>query len=249
MRSAGPCVVGSREIDGRAALSVTSHKEACAQVAARFSSPWLRRYVGSKLNYDPLFSLAYDFFSGSAEPILDIGCGVGLLPFYLRERGLKQPIIGIDIDARKIRRAIESAERGGYEDLVFVAQDVAGELPASRGNVAVFDLLHYLPPDEQQRLLRELVARVTPGGLLLLRDCPRDGSPRYRATHAAEIFAQMISWNWSAPLHFATADAINSAFDQAEFDREERSARGGKFFNNRLFIFRRRRSAVAPVTG
>ena len=224
-----------------------SHQDACARVAALFSSRWLRGYVASKLSSDPLFPLAYDLFSKSREPILDVGCGVGLLAFYLRDRGLQQPIVGIDIDERKIRQAVASAECSRYDGLRFITQDVARDLPAPRGNVAVFDLLHYLGPDEQQKLLRELAARVVPGGLLLLRECPRDRSVRYRATYAAEVFAQMIAWNWTAPLHFPTAVSINAAFDETEFEREVRPAWGGTPFNNHLFIFRRRRSPVVSA--
>ena len=33
---------------------------------------------------------------------LDIGCGIGLLEFYLRERGLTFPIHGVDFDIEKI---------------------------------------------------------------------------------------------------------------------------------------------------
>lgn len=228
--------------------SQVSHEEAGTRVAALFASRWLRGYVASKLSSDPLFPLAYEYFRESAEPILDLGCGVGLLAFYLRERGLPQAITGVDIDERKVRSAAESARRGGYADLRFVALDVARDLPAMGGSFAVFDLLHYLAPNAQQNLLRALVGRVAHGGLLLLRDCPRDGSARFRITYAAEIFAQMISWNWTAPLHFPTSDSINDAFDPAEFEREVRPAWGGTPFNNKLFIFRRRLRPTALVT-
>lgn len=229
----------------RTAGLVKSHEEACERVAALFSSRWLRGYVGNKLGSDPLFPLAYELLRDSDAPILDVGCGVGLLAFYLRERGLKQALTGVDIDERKIRRAIESAARGRYAELCFAVQDVAHELPPACGNVAVFDLLHYLPRAAQQHLSRQLAARVAPGGVLLLRECPRDNSARYHATYVAEVFAQMISWNWTAPLHFPTSDSINDAFNEREFDREVRPAWGRTPFNNRLFIFRRRSLATA----
>jgi len=225
-----------------------AHEQACERVAALFASRWLRHYVGSKLRSDPAFSLAYKLLSDAEMPIFDIGCGVGLLSFYLRERGLEQPITGIDIETRKIARAEAVVERRKYRRLQFLANDVAPELPSFRGNIILFDLLHYLAPTQQQSLLKQIAAQIPPGALLLCRDCPRDRSARFYATYAAEVFAQTISWNWQAPLHFPTAESINAAFPSDEFSREVWPAWGRTPFNNRLFVFRRATSEVAPPT-
>src|ERR1700682_5527064 len=66
---------------------MTAHKTACARVAARFPRGWLRSYAKSKLRRDPIFPEAYELLHDSKGPLLDVGCGVGLLAFYLRERG------------------------------------------------------------------------------------------------------------------------------------------------------------------
>ncbi|MBA3881853.1 MAG: class I SAM-dependent methyltransferase [Chthoniobacterales bacterium] len=230
-------------------VAVADHDQARERVASLFTSRWLQYYVASKLRSDPVFQLAYELVRDTCTPILDVGCGVGLLAFYLRERGLEQPITGIDIDARKICRAQAALERRRYGHVNFASGDVAHELSSFCGSVVVFDLLHYLEPIQQQALLKRIAAELAPGALLLLRDCPRDGSARFRATYAAEVFAQMISWNWSAPLHFPTAESINAAFPTSDFSREMRPAWGRTPFNNRLFIFRRARSRVAPEVG
>lgn len=214
------------------------HEEACRRVASRFAKPWLRHYVGSKLRSDPLFAAAFDALQASTLPILDIGCGVGLLAFYLRERGVTLPLTGLDIDARKIRAA-KSVASESYDGLEFFEHDVQKPMPNFSGSVTVFDLLHYLAPARQKTLLTELAAAIPPGGLLLLRDCPRDDSARFWMTYAGEKFAQAIAWNVGVPLHFPTRESIHAAFPETEFAREEHPAWGGTPFNNRLFIFRR----------
>ena len=195
-----------------------------------------------------MFAVVYEILRDSTLPLLDVGCGVGLLAFYLRERGLDHPITGIDVDARKIQRAL-AAGNSSAGALRFMEANVSDALPSFSGNIAVLDLLHYLSPEHQQRLLEQLAARVSAGGTLLLRDCPRDGTPRFWATYVGEIFAQTISWNWKTALHFPTADSIAAAFRGDDFTLEIQQAWGGTPFNNQLFIFRRRASSGAvPAT-
>ena len=220
------------------------HEQACARVAALFGARWLRHYVSSKLRSDPVFPAVFELLKDSAEPLLDIGCGVGLLAFYLRERGIGSPVTGLDTDSRKIRQGAAAAHK--YDGIELIEHDVRNALPSFRGNVAVLDVVHYLAPTDQRVLLTELAARVAPGALLLLRDAPREPTARFWMTYAGEVFAQTISWNIGAPLHFPTREAINAAFSATEFTREERPAWGGTPFNNRLFVFRRR-SATATA--
>lgn len=213
------------------------HEQACDRVAALFSARWLRHYVSSKLRSDPVFVAAFDVLKDSTEPILDVGCGVGLLGFYLRERGLGATVLGLDTDRRKIQQGVIASQN--YRDIELIQHDVRRPLPVFRGNIAVLDVVHYLAPSDQQALLAALATRVAPGGSLLLRDAPRESSARFWLTYAGERFAQTISWNIGAPLHFPTRESIYAAFREEEFTHEERPAWGGTPFNNRLFIFSR----------
>jgi 2-polyprenyl-3-methyl-5-hydroxy-6-metoxy-1,4-benzoquinol methylase len=217
---------------------VSEHESACARVATQFPQRWLRGYVGSKLRRDPIYPAAYELFRGSDEPILDIGCGVGLLAFYLRERHCRQPILGLDVDARKIRQgSLIAAAR--YRDVDFRHQDVQEPIPVFSGNIALFDVLHYLPLTAQTALLSRLVQCVALGGLLVIRDCPRDNSARFWMTCVAEKLAQAVSWNLSTSLHFPSCEQIAEAFNENEFERESRPLWGTLPFNNQLFVFRR----------
>ncbi|MBA3832051.1 MAG: methyltransferase domain-containing protein [Chthoniobacterales bacterium] len=221
------------------------HERACARVAARFGELWLRLYAGRKLRSDPVFPAAFALLRDSPEPLIDVGCGVGLLSFYLRERNLQAPIVGLDRDGRKIARA-QAVARAGYRALEFLQQDACEPLEQS-GNLVLFDVLHYLRPNEQARLLARLVPRVARGGMLIIRDCPCDGNLRFWLTLLAERFAQLIAWNVRAPLHFPTREKICSSFPPDEFSRAIEPLWGRTPFNNHLFIFRRRADATVPA--
>ncbi|MEY2489022.1 MAG: hypothetical protein QOC70_964 [Verrucomicrobiota bacterium] len=224
---------------------VSEHQSACARVAAQFPQRWLRGYVRSKLRRDPIYPTAYELFRGLDEPILDIGCGLGLLAFYLRERGCRQPILGLDVDARKIRQGTSIASH--YEDVDLGHQDIQEPIAPFSGNIALFDVLHYLSLAQQTSLLSRLARRVAPGGLLVIRDCPRDNSPRFWITCVAEKFAQAVSWNLNTSLHFPSRERIAEAFNENEFERESRPLWGKLPFNNQIFIFRRSASATVPA--
>jgi SAM-dependent methyltransferase len=210
--------------------------EVSARVAARFSEPWLRFYAKSKLRTDPVFDATIELLRDSRAPLLDLGCGVGLLAFYLRECGFTPAITGLEIDARKVERA-NNAAKNRYDGIEFLQRD-ANDLPEFSGNVVLFDLLHYLSPENQTKLLQAIATRVAPGGILLIRDSPREKSLRFCLTYLGEVFAQTITWNVRGRMHFPTRESINDSLGGG-FSRVERPMWGGSPFNNRLFIFRR----------
>ncbi len=205
-------------------------------MAAAYPEEWLRRYAASKLRRDPIFSAVAELLRESPAPLLDVGGGIGLLPFFLRECGFTPPIVTLEIDPRKVRRA-RSAASGCYVGIEFVESDVNDELPEFSGSVALIDVLHYLEPAQQAKLLRAIASRIAPHGMLLIRDAPREKSLRFCLTYLAEIFAKTITWNIRGPIHFPTRESIKNSLGNS-FDCEERPMWGGSPFNNRLFIFR-----------
>ena len=228
---------------------LATHEQACLRVASHFQERWMRHYVASKLRSDPVFAAAFELLRESHAPLLDVGCGVGLLPFYLHERGLQNEVLGFDLAGEKVRRGQEVA-RVNYPAIDLRECDVmAAPLDSFHGNVALLDLLHYLPPAAQQSLLVRLAACVPPGGLLLVRDAPRDGSARFWMTYAGEIFAQTVRWNVGVRLYFPTLASLHAPFPEQEWTRQEEPAWGHLPFNNRLLIFRRRPSGAAPGAG
>ena len=202
-------------------------------------------YARRKLRSDPIYPTAFELLRESRQPLVDVGCGVGLLAFYLRERNFLPPIRGLDSDRRKIERA-NAVAAGAYRDLDFIEQDVSHSIPPS-GNIVLVDLLHYLSPNDQARLLDRLARRVAPGGILIIRDCPRAGTTRFWLTHLAERFAQITTWNMKAALHFPTREKIFAAFPENQFSCTVAPLWGRTPFNNHLFVFRRHAAATVPA--
>jgi 2-polyprenyl-3-methyl-5-hydroxy-6-metoxy-1,4-benzoquinol methylase len=79
------------------------------QIARAYGrSRWLRGYVSGKIRMDPVYTTAWKFITIRRQPVLDIGCGLGLLGISMRGAGLTERYRGFDLDAWKVNKA----ERG-----------------------------------------------------------------------------------------------------------------------------------------
>lgn len=212
-------------------------ESACAHVTSLFNGTWLKRYVRSKLRLDPMYGAVFERLRGSSLPILDLGCGVGILPFYLRQRGLQQPMVGVDWDGERIAVAQQIAEVG-YRNVNFIHQDAQTPIQF-QGHVVILDLLHYMNDEDQRRLLVTVAASIPPGGIAVIRECPRDSSNRFKLTNVMERLARVMRWQKASTINFPTREAIAQPFQARGFTQEILPMWGRTPFNNYLFVFRR----------
>lgn len=198
------------------------------RVAARYPTRFLRGYVRSKIRTDPVYGAVFERLRDTGQPVFDVGCGIGILPLYLRERGFTAPICGVDHDERKIAIA-----RSVVPDADLHTGDARTAIDRG-GTIVLLDLLHYFTSEEQARMLAEVAARAT---TVIIRDAIRDGSWRYRVTYGQEMFSRVVRWLRADRLHFPDRDAVTQPF--AGFDMEVMPLYARTPFNNYLFVFRR----------
>lgn len=213
------------------------------RIAERYRRRGHREYARGKLRFDPVYAAAAGLLDGSGTPLLDIGCGIGLLGFYLRECGFRGGYRGVDFDVGKVGEARRIAAEHAL-DLVFDDGD-ANALPPFSGHVALLDVLHYLGADDQQRLLREAAARVAPGALLIARNVLREPGWRFRATVVEEYFLHAVRWMRSPALHFPTRAEIETPLREAGFAVDVEPLWGNTPFNS--FVIAARRTAPAEA--
>lgn len=205
-------------------------------IAAKYPTRFLRSYVRAKLARDPMYEAVLAHVRESGEPLLDVGCGVGVLEAFLRDRGVEVPIVGIDFDAAKVAVA-----RQVVPDAAFHEAD-ARFLPPFHGTVVILDVLHYLTTDEQQQLLLQALDRTS--GLVIVREGVRDGSMRYRLTVAQETFARAVRWLRVPRLNFPTVEQIVAPFHARGFEVSVMPMWGKSPLNNYLFVFNRASSGI-----
>ena len=200
--------------------------------AQRFGNRWDYHYTRTKLGSDPLYPGICAALRGSQAPLLDLGCGLGLLAHALRDDGSTLAYRGVDNDAGKIARATTAAARRGLADVAFETVDLARGLPAHRGSVALLDVLQFLDPDAQARTLDAAIAMLTPGARLVMRTGLDETSGRARITRAVDVFSRVLGWMNAGPTRYPNEAALRAKFAAAGLQAQFTPLSGNTPFNN-----------------
>jgi 2-polyprenyl-3-methyl-5-hydroxy-6-metoxy-1,4-benzoquinol methylase len=113
-----------------------------------------------------------------AARILDVGCGVGYLPYYLARQGFSR-VVAIDISEEQLAVAKEQLRRLGVDPegvIDFGAADVFSFLEVQRDFdvIASFDVIEHLDKERAFRLMELCYGALRSPGILLLRTTNMD---------------------------------------------------------------------------
>ena len=204
----------------------------------QFESHWDRGYVKTKLRTDPLYAAVWNHLRGSELPLLDLGCGLGLLAFYLRTRGFTGDIHGVDYDERKIRSAHSVAAKH-YDRICFDCGDATTLHKDFSGNVTILDVMQFLPETKQQKLLSNISGLVADGGKLIIRSGLRENNWRFKITHAGDLIARATRWMKAAPTYYPTKEFFQDTLQQLGLIPNIVPLWGKTPFNNYLITAKR----------
>jgi SAM-dependent methyltransferase len=196
-------------------------------------------YVGAKLRSDPLYPGVLDALRGSTAPVLDLGCGLGLLAHTLRQDGQSQVYRGVDNDRAKIERATRVAGKAGLRDATFEVVDLANTLPTHTGSVAILDVLQYLDAESQRGLLHAVARMLDGDARLVMRAALDGGDRRSRTTRITDRLANLVGWMGSRPRHYPTRDGLEAILADAGLRTEFRPLYGNTPFNHWLIVAQR----------
>jgi len=215
----------------------------CNIIAGHYANRGHRVHARWKLAHDPVYAVTAELLRHARLPLLDIGCGIGLLGQYLHAAGVLSNYIGLDRDARKITAALAAARQGGFEQRVQLSSADVATLPASRGHVALLDVLHYLPADRQHALLMTAATRLAPDGILVIRNVLREPNWRFHATRLEEFFLCASGWIPGGAQHYPTADEVRAPLESAGLHVRIESLRGRTPYNSYLIVAQPHRGA------
>lgn len=211
-------------------------QEALEAIAALCDGRWDFFYTRSKLGSDPVYSAVVREITGTTLPLLDIGCGIGLLAHYVHACGHEMAVTGFDYDKRKIASAQAMAAKAGHPHLDFTSGDARTGLPDFSGHVVILDILQFFTEAEQDALLTASAARVAAGGKLIIRSGLRDDSWRFRITVLGDYLAKYTFWMKAAPTCYPDAAQFQRVLGAAGLKVRIEPMWGGTPFNNFLIV-------------
>lgn len=221
-------------------------RERARAIARAFLPPrrWGNRYdyhyVQAKLRTDPLYPGVCAALRNTPWPVLDLGCGLGLLAHALRADGQAQGYRGVDIDVAKIGRARVAAARAGWANVAFDAIDLSGSPPDHTGSVAVLDVLQYLPAAQQQALLAAAAARLAPGAPLVIRTPLAGDHARGWVTRLSDRLGHLSGWMRTAPRAYPTREGLLATLAGHGLEARCTPLYGKTPFNNWLVVASKR---------
>jgi len=124
--------------------------------------------------------------------IVDLGCGHGLFANLLLEASPHRRVLGLDIDARKI--AVARGTIDGRDGLRFEVADIVRDTPPHCDAITIVDVLYLLPPDNQERVLRNAAAALGEGGPAIVKAQERETSARYALTYVQELVSVSVGF-------------------------------------------------------
>jgi len=180
-----------------------------------FNYHWAR----GKLSRDPIFLalLEQKIFPDNAH-IFDLGCGRGLLPAWLlaaeqladKEGWEVAPPVGLRFHGVELHereaRCGNNALQPLYGDRVQISRSDMLEADLAGADViAVLDALHYVPYQEQDRLLDRIRSKLVQGGVFVTRVGNAGGGLRFAYSQLVDACMYVIQGHrlpkmWCRPL-------------------------------------------------
>jgi SAM-dependent methyltransferase len=196
-------------------------------------------YARIKLATDPLYAGVGETLAGSSEPLLDLGCGIGLLAHALRAQGFCGNYLGVDSDTGKIDSAREASARAGLASVRFDVTDLESGVPAHRGNVALLDILQFLSSPAQDSLLDSAISSLTPTSRLVIRTGLARPGWRLRFTRGVDWLARVCGWMNVGPKRYPDREALERRFAKRGLIATFRPLHGHLPFENWLITAKR----------
>lgn len=201
------------------------------------SPPAHRYYVAAKLRTDPVLTEVSAL--GELGDVVDAGAGRGQLGLCLLELGRVRSLAGFDFDPQKV----DVARAAAAGDAEFRVADLLDAELGEADTVLFIDVLHYLAPSDQDRLLARAVASLRPGGRLLVRETDGEPGARSALTRGLERWATRVGYNRVAAqqkLGFRPLGELVAEMNRLGLDCQLQGKASGARLGNRLIVGQKR---------
>ena len=249
-----------RALDAPRAAAENALIEAVFQRFAA-AGPMARHFARGKLRHDPIyFALLRRGGLPDEARVLDLGCGQGILLALLvesrdRARAGRWPaawppppsklaLRGVEMRGAEVRRARVALGSEAVIDELDLRDAPLGQSEW----ITAIDVIHYLEPDAQDRLLARMSAALVPGGRLTLRVCGVEAGLRSFLTRSADHLGALAKGGRVHRLHLRSTSRWIAALESLGLSvRAEPMSEGTPFANVWIEARRPERQGAGPV--
>jgi SAM-dependent methyltransferase len=204
-----------------------------ASASGRYPGRWAQGWARGKMSSDPVYRAVLERLHPRGT-LVDVGCGEGYLLALARLAMPEVDLVGLDHDERRLalaRAALQDDER-----VRLLAEDARNIDISDVQAITLLDVLHYLPPVEQDALVAQLADTLRPGGMLLARDASLNGGWRSHVTQWSERFMVAAGRHKGQGVYLRTQDEIRASLAAAGLSVDVVPCHDGTPFANLLYI-------------
>jgi 1-acyl-sn-glycerol-3-phosphate acyltransferase len=199
--------------------------------------PFIEWYIRIKTRLEKNYQVFHELVPRQGK-ILDIGCGYGFMSYMLSFTSSQREITGIDYDEEKIETANHCFSKTSA--LHFVHSDVLYFSFEKYDAIILADILHYLQPEEQQRVMEKCIGQLNPGGIVIIRDGDTDAVTKHQRTRLTEFFSTKIfksNKTTKKGLSFLSGSSVRET--AALYKMECREISDSKITSNTIFVLKK----------
>ena len=204
-----------------------------------YKGPVLEWYLRIKLRLEKNYSLFNNLIPAEAN-IVDIGCGYGFMSHMLGFLSNKRNIIGIDYDSKKIEIA---------NNCVLYNQEIKNRIKFISGDVENFsfdktdvfilsDVLHYIPEQQQEIVVKNCIENLNPNGIIIIRDANKDLKKRHWGTKYTEFFSTRFGFNKTNYEKLFFVSEIKITDFAANYNLDVEIIDNTKFTSNLIYVLK-----------
>jgi len=171
-----------------------------------YKGPVTEWYMKVKTKMEENYQIFDEIIPEKAK-VSDIGCGYGFMTYFLSLSAPERTFVSMDYDGQKI--AVANNCQAKNDQINFIHADIT-EQPFEKSDVFIIaDVLHYLLPAQQFKILDKCVENLEENGFIILRDGDADLQERHKGTKLTEIFSTNSGFNKTQnKLHFLSGKQI-----------------------------------------
>jgi uncharacterized protein len=201
-----------------------------------FKGPVLEWYMRVKMRLEDNYTVFHNLVPLQGK-IVDAGCGYGFMAYMLAYLSPARQIRAFDYDHEKI--GVADHAYGKPANLSFETARLQDFDYSGADCILISDVLHYLKREERNRIFETCAEKLSPGGLLIIRDGDKKPGRQHSSTRFTEFLStRLFNFNQTRnKLEFFSFDELTAL--GAGLGLESEIVSQAKLTSNRIIVFRK----------